>query len=101
MVDESVLKGDIDLECQMCFTKSGILDWEKSTYEACHTREMRRKFTTLRSVKAYRKKKGSCYKCPSCGRWVNGDCLIIWDENGNKVEGLAGHSMLSLDSRKM
>ncbi len=96
MVDKSILVDELSIECQLCHSVSELREWEEKTYGACVTREMRRKYTSLKEIKAYGKKHGASYKCPKCDGWSRGCQLLLRAEDGEVIKGLGGHPISGL-----
>jgi len=74
------LSRQTNIECQWCYEKSKLGEWNDLTYSKCTNREMKRRFTNLAEPKALLHKSDTFYLCPKCEKWSRGSQLRVVNE---------------------
>ena len=82
------------IKCQWCNETANLDNWEQSTYRECKSREMKRKYTSLYDVRAFKHTSKTFYKCPCCGKWLRGSQLTITDAKNSEHLKLGGESII-------
>lgn len=77
------------IKCPLCESDHTVREWDENSYSQCTTREMRRCYTKLNSVKAFDRNEYKYYRCPSCDTWREGYKLVIVSDD-EKLRRLGG-----------
>lgn len=71
------------IKCPLCKNINKLTLWDASTHDQCDTREKRRAYISLEEIKAYGRRSGLVFMCPSCTNYVDGFKLKPFiEENG-------------------
>jgi hypothetical protein len=63
--------------CDWCSAESTAEDWNKTSYEQCKNRKMKRAFKPVEDTVGNKLGAKFYYMCPKCKQWVNGAKLRV------------------------
>lgn len=78
------LRGKI--RCPLCGEENSLSLWDASTHDQCDSREKRRAYVSLEETRAYGRKSGLVFMCPSCTNYIDGYKLKPYLQTNNENE---------------